>query len=323
MSEATVAQAGPEGRADSIQKLADALVSQAREAAAIFTQYGQEEVDRIVAAAAKAGAARRIELAQMAAEETAMGVWEDKVIKNLFSTEYVYDDIRHVRTVGLVRECPEASLMEYAEPLGVVLGVIPVTNPTSTTMFKSLLALKTRNALIISPSPKAQRCTIEAARTMYEAALAAGAPDYCIGWVEKSSHELTHLLMTSPKVSLILATGGMGLVHAAYSSGTPAIGVGPGNVPVYIHSSANIPSAVNDILVRRNAKAGAGAVHDGRTGAKAFWLQPTKSFENAPQREEYEDDESFARACKAYGREWRETYFCEDANCQNRDCPQH
>jgi len=251
MTEASVAQAGPDVQADSNHDVADALVSRAREAAAIFTQYGQEEVDRIVAAAAKAGAARRIELARMAAEETGMGVWEDKVIKNLFATEYVYQDIRHVRTVGLVRDCPETGLMEYAEPLGVVLGVIPVTNPTSTTMFKSLLALKTRNALIISPSPKAPRCTIEAARTMYEAALAAGAPDDCIGWVEKSSQELTHELMTHPKVSLILATGGMGLVHAAYSSGTPAIGVGPGNVPVYIHPSADIPSAVNDILMSK------------------------------------------------------------------------
>ena len=240
-----------ETRPDAVAEAAGELVAQAREAAAIFTQYGQEEVDRIVYAAARAGAARHIELARMAVEETGMGVMEDKVIKNLFATEYVYDDIRHAKTVGLVHQCPETGLMEFAEPLGVVLGVIPVTNPTSTTMFKSLLALKTRNALIVSPSPKASRCTGEAARTMYEAALSAGAPEYCIRWVDRPSHELTQALMKHPKVSLILATGGMGLVHAAYSSGTPAIGVGPGNVPVYIHPSADVRSAINDILLSK------------------------------------------------------------------------
>lgn len=251
MTEAIMERPSSAAPAEDARNMADELVAQAREAAAIFTQYGQQEVDRIVCAAAKAGAQRRIELARMAAEETGMGVWEDKVIKNLFATEYVYDDIRDVKTVGLVRECPDTGLMEYAEPLGVVLGIIPVTNPTSTTMFKSLISLKTRNAIIISASHNALRCTIEAARTMYEAALAAGAPDYCIRWIEHPSRELTNSLMTHPQVSLILATGGMGLVHAAYSSGTPAIGVGPGNVPVYIHRSADIPSAVNDILMSK------------------------------------------------------------------------
>jgi acetaldehyde dehydrogenase/alcohol dehydrogenase len=240
-----------ETSADSVQAMADLIVSQAREAAAIFTQYSQEDVDRIVDAAARAGAARRIELARMAAEETRMGVFEDKVIKNLFSTEYVYDDIRHVKTVGLVHECPATGLMEFAEPLGVILGVIPITNPTSTTMFKSLISLKTRNAIIICPSRNALKCSIEAAKTMYDAALAAGAPDFVIRWVEEPSRELTHALMTHPMVSLILATGGMGLVQAAYSSGRPAIGVGPGNVPVYIHRSADIRAAVNDILLSK------------------------------------------------------------------------
>ncbi|OHB85197.1 MAG: bifunctional acetaldehyde-CoA/alcohol dehydrogenase [Planctomycetes bacterium RBG_16_64_12] len=238
-------------RATSAAKLADQLVSQAREAAAIFTQYSQEEVDRIVDAAAKAGAARRIDLARIAVEETGMGVFEDKVIKNLFATEYVYDDIRSVKTVGLISDCPQTGLMEFAEPLGVVLAVIPVTNPTSTTMFKSLISMKTRNAVIVSASRNALRCTIEAAKTMYEAALAAGAPDYVIRWVEEPSRELTQALMTHPDVSLILATGGMGLVQAAYSSGTPAIGVGPGNVPVYFDASADINTAVNDVLMSK------------------------------------------------------------------------
>lgn len=233
------------------EEKADELVEQAREAAALFTQYGQEEVDRIVAAAAKAGAARRIELAHMAVEETGMGVFEDKVIKNLFATEYIHNDIRDHKTAGLIKDCLETGVMEFAEPLGVILGIIPVTNPTSTAMFKCLISLKTRNAIIISAARNAMKCTIEAAKTIYEAALAADAPDYCIRWVEASSREMTHTLMSHPDVSLILATGGMGLVKAAYGSGTPAIGVGPGNVPVYIEKSADINTAVNDILLSK------------------------------------------------------------------------
>ncbi len=251
MVEAILERSGASRTAPAVREMADELVSQAREAAAVFTQYSQEQTDRIVHAAAKAGASRRVELARMAVEETGMGVMEDKVTKNLFATEYVYHDIRDLKTVGLVSDCPQNGLMDYAEPLGVVLGIIPVTNPTSTTMFKSLLALKTRNAIIVSASSNASRCTVEAARIMYEAALEAGAPEYCIRWIERPSRELTQSLMKHPKVSLILATGGMGLVQAAYGSGTPAIGVGPGNVPVYIHASANLKAAVNDILMSK------------------------------------------------------------------------
>jgi acetaldehyde dehydrogenase/alcohol dehydrogenase len=251
MAKKSAAPPESNGQATSVATMVDELVSQAREAAAIFTQYGQREVDRIVDAAARAGAARRIELARMAAEESGMGVFEDKVIKNLFATEYVYHDIRNAKTVGPVSDCPETGLTEFAEPLGVILGIIPVTNPTSTTMFKSLISLKTRNAIIVSASRNALRSSIEAAKTMYEAALAAGAPDYVIRWVEQPSRELTQALMTHPEVSLILATGGMGLVQAAYSSGTPAIGVGPGNVPVYVDRSADVNSAVNDILLSK------------------------------------------------------------------------
>jgi acetaldehyde dehydrogenase/alcohol dehydrogenase len=239
------------GHTPDVKAKADELVGQAREASALFTQYSQEEVDRIVAAAAKAGAARRIELARMAVEETGMGVFEDKVIKNLFATEYIYNDIRDRKTVGLIKDCLETGIMEFAEPLGVILGITPVTNPTSTAMFKCLISLKTRNTIIISAARNAMKSTIEAAKTIYEAALAAGAPDYCVRWVETSSRELTQTLMSHPNVSLILATGGMGMVKAAYGSGTPAIGVGPGNVPVYIEKSADINSAVNDILLSK------------------------------------------------------------------------
>ncbi|HRU06615.1 MAG TPA: bifunctional acetaldehyde-CoA/alcohol dehydrogenase [Candidatus Brocadiia bacterium] len=235
----------------SFKAAADELVSQAREAAAIFTQYSQEEVDRIVEAAAKAGLARRDELARMAVEETGMGVFEDKVIKNEFATEYIFDDIRNRKTVGVISDDPRTGIVEVAEPLGVILGITPVTNPTSTTMFKILISLKTRNSIIISASRNALKCSIEAAKTLYEAALKAGAPDYCVRWVEEPSRELTHELMTHPGLSLILATGGMGLVKAAYTSGTPAIGVGPGNVPVYVHSSADVRQAAHDILLSK------------------------------------------------------------------------
>ena len=234
-----------------VDAVADELIGQAREAAAIFTQYDQQEVDRIVDAAARAGAAARLELARLAVEETGKGVFEDKVLKNLFATEYVYNDIRNARTVGLVNDCPATGLMEFAEPLGVILGITPVTNPTSTAMFKALIALKTRNAIVISASRNALNCSIAAARIIYEAAIEAGAPDYCIRWVEAPSRDLTRALMAHPDVSLILATGGMGLVKAAYGSGNPAIGVGPGNVPAYIHKSADIPCAVNDILTSK------------------------------------------------------------------------
>lgn len=234
-----------------VQAVADQLVAEAREAAAIFTQYNQEEVDAIVEAAARAGAARRIELARMAREETGMGLFEDKVIKNLFATEYIYNDIRHAKSVGVITDCPQTGIVEYAEPLGVILGITPVTNPTSTTLFKCLLALKTRNSIVICASRNAKNCCIEAAKTIYEAALAAGAPEFVIRWVETPSREMTKALMTHPDMAMVLATGGMGLVKAAYASGTPAIGVGPGNVPAYIEKTADIPQAVNDILISK------------------------------------------------------------------------
>ncbi len=234
-----------------VKAIADEMVKQAREASAIFTQYSQEEVDNIVYEAVKAGANHRIDLARMAVEETGMGIFEDKVIKNLFATEYIYNDIRDVKTVGLINDNHETGLMEFAEPLGVILGITPVTNPTSTAMFKILLSLKTRNSIIICGSRTALKSTNEAAKILYDAAIKAGAPDYVVRWVENPSREMTKALMTHPDVALILATGGMGLVQAAYGSGKPAIGVGAGNVPVYIEKTANIAQAVNDILMSK------------------------------------------------------------------------
>jgi len=228
---------------------AQVLVEEARLASAVFLQYDQQAVDRIVDAAAKAGLARHLELARMAVDETGMGVYEDKVTKNFFATEYIYNDIRHEKTAGIIKDSPETGMLEYAEPLGVILGITPITNPTSTAMFKILISLKTRNPIIICASRNALRCTNEAARILYEAALEAGAPEYCVRWVENPSRELTHALMSHPDVSLILATGGTGLVQAAYGSGTPAIGVGPGNVPVFIEKSADVRMAVNDIIL--------------------------------------------------------------------------
>jgi len=234
-----------------VQQIADELVRESREASAVFTQYSQEDVDRIVYAAARAGARHRIELARMAVEESGMGVFEDKAIKNLFATENIYHDIKDLKTVGLVRESPETGIMEFAEPLGVVLAITPVTNPTSTCMFKILLALKTRNTIIISAARNALRCTNEAARILYEAALEAGAPDYCIRWIDNPSRDMTQTLMSHPDVAVILATGGTGLVHAAYGSGKPAIGVGPGNVPVFIEKTADLDQAINDIILSK------------------------------------------------------------------------
>lgn len=220
-------------------------------AAAVFQQYDQTQTDHIVECACRAGFNHRIELAKMACDETGLGVWEHKVIKNVVATQLVHDSIKNERTVGTLSVDERTGITEIAQPLGPVLAVIPVTNPTSTVMFKILLCLKTRNPIIISPTRKALKCCAEAARICYEAALAAGAPEDCIQWMPEASRELTHAAMTHKGLALILATGGTGLVGAAYSSGTPAIGVGPGNVPVLIDRSADIPFAVENILLSK------------------------------------------------------------------------
>ena len=229
----------------------DVLVDRAQAALKAFESFNQEQVDAIVKAMTLAGVAKRLELARFAVDETGMGVFEDKVTKNLFGTEYIYNDIRHQKTVGVIAEDDKEGIIEIADPVGVIAGITPVTNPTSTTMFKSLIAMKTRNPIIFAFHPKAQNCSVAAAKTMLEAAVGAGAPANCIQWVTQPSIEATDALMKHDGVSLILATGGSGMVKAAYSSGKPALGVGPGNVPVYIEKTASINMAVNDIILSK------------------------------------------------------------------------
>lgn len=229
----------------------DDIMMQAVFAGAIFGQLDQEHTDRIVRAVYQAGFNNRVRLAKMAVEETGIGVWQDKVMKNVLATQLVYDDIRDLKTVGIISDDRARGIMEIAQPLGPILAIIPVTNPTSTTMFKILISLKTRNPVIISPHRRASKCVTETARLCYEAAMSEDAPEDCIQWVTHTSREQTQALMSHPSLALILATGGSGLVRAAYSSGTPALGVGAGNVPVYIERSADVPFAVEQILISK------------------------------------------------------------------------
>ncbi|WP_349255146.1 bifunctional acetaldehyde-CoA/alcohol dehydrogenase [Acetivibrio sp.] len=230
---------------DNVEKLEKAL-KRLREAQSIYATYTQEQVDKIFFAAAMAANKMRIPLAKMAVEETGMGVVEDKVVKNHYASEYIYNAYKNAKTCGVIEEDPAFGIKKIAEPLGVVAAVIPTTNPTSTAIFKTLIALKTRNAIIISPHPRAKNSTIEAAKIVLEAAVKAGAPEGIIGWIDVPSLELTNMVMREADV--ILATGGPGLVKAAYSSGKPAIGVGAGNTPAIIDDSADILLAVNSII---------------------------------------------------------------------------
>ena len=229
----------------------DALIAKVEIAQREFATYSQEQVDRIFCQAALAAANARIPLAQLAVEETGMGVVEDKVIKNHFASEYIFNKYKDEKTCGVLSEDDEAGIMTVAEPVGVICGIIPTTNPTSTAIFKALIALKTRNAIIFSPHPRAKRSTCEAARIVLDAAVAAGAPKNIIGWIEEPTAELSEALMRHPSIKLILATGGPGMVHAAYSSGTPAIGVGQGNTPVVIDETADLKRAVASILMSK------------------------------------------------------------------------
>mgnify|MGYP001501981104 CR=1 FL=1 len=229
----------------------NALVARAVKAREEFLKLDQEQVDRIVHAMALAGLDKHMELAKMAVEETGRGVYEDKMIKNIFATEYIYHDIKYHKTVGVIEDNPHESYMKVAEPVGIIAGVTPVTNPTSTTMFKSLIAVKTRNPIIFGFHPSAQNCSVAAARTMLEAAVRNGAPKHCIQWIEHPSVEATQLLMKHPEVALILATGGAAMVQAAYSSGKPALGVGPGNTPCFIEKSADLRQAVTDLILSK------------------------------------------------------------------------
>jgi len=231
-----------------ITEFADQILGRAAQAGAVFAELGQAETDRIVDAVHIAAFNHRVHLARLANEETGMGRWQDKVLKNVVASQLVYEDIKDLKTAGVVSEDFASGITEIAQPVGPILAVIPVTNPTSTVIFKVLISLKARNPIIVCPSGKAKRCCAEAARICYEAALAAGAPDDCIQWLNDTSREQTQALMSHKGLALILATGGTGLVKSAYSSGTPTLGVGAGNVPVFIDASADIPFAVSQIF---------------------------------------------------------------------------
>ena len=224
----------------------EGALAKMREAQAVFATYTQEQVDKIFYEAALAANKARIPLAKDAVEETGMGVMEDKVIKNHYAAEYIYNKYKNLKTCGVIEHDDSYGMTKVAEPMGIVAAVIPTTNPTSTAIFKCLIALKTRNAIMISPHPRAKKCTTDAARIVAEAAVAAGAPAGVIGWIANPSLPATNQLMR--EADIILATGGPGMVNAAYSSGTPALGVGPGNTPAIIDSTADIKLAVNSII---------------------------------------------------------------------------
>ena len=230
---------------DSVETLAKTL-EKVKNAQKKFSKYSQEQVDKIFQAAAIAANEARIPLAKMAVEETGMGIVEDKVIKNHYAAEYIYNKYKNEKTCGVIYQDDSYGIKKIAEPVGIVAAVIPTTNPTSTAIFKTLIALKTRNGIIISPHPRAKKSTIEAAKTVLEAAVKAGAPEDIIAWIDVPSLELTNMLMQS--ADIILATGGPGMVKSAYSSGKPALGVGAGNTPAVIDESANVILAVNSII---------------------------------------------------------------------------
>ena len=230
----------------------DDLISKAKEASKEYMKLDQDQIDNIVKQMSMAGLEHHMELAKMAVEETGRGIYEDKITKNMFATEYIYHSIKYDKTVGIINENEEEGYEEIAEPIGIIAGITPVTNPTSTTMFKSIIAAKTRNVIIFGFHPSAQKCSVEAAKILRDAAIKAGAPENCILWIEEPSVTATTLLMNHPGINLILATGGSGMVKSAYSSGKPALGVGPGNVPCYIDKTAKLKTSVNDLVLSKS-----------------------------------------------------------------------
>lgn len=228
------------------------LIDKANKAHAAFMSMDQEQIDRIVQAMALAGLDKHMLLAKMAVEETGRGVYEDKITKNIFATEYIYNSIKYEKTVGVIEDNEYDSFQKIAEPVGIIMGITPVTNPTSTTMFKALIAIKTRNPIIFGFHPSAQNRSREAAKILLEAAVKHGAPADCIQWIDDPSMDRTNALMNHNDVALILATGGSGMVRAAYSCGKPALGVGPGNVPCFIEKSADINQAVTDLILSKS-----------------------------------------------------------------------
>ena len=212
---------------EKIQTMVNNLVERAKKASAEYLQLNQKQADNLIKHMAMAGLEHHMELAKMAVEETGRGIYEDKITKNMFATEYIYHSIKYDKTVGIISENEEEGYVQIAEPVGIIAGVTPVTNPTSTTMFKSIIAAKTRNVIIFGFHPSAQKCSQAAAKILRDAAVEAGAPKDCILWIEEPSVLATRLLMNHPDVNLILATGGTGMVKSAYSCGKPALGVGP------------------------------------------------------------------------------------------------
>ena len=235
-----------------IEQMINELVEKAKVASQEYLKLDQETVNNITKAMAMAGLENHMRLAKMAVEETKRGIYEDKITKNMFATEYIYHSIKYEKTVGIIDENAEEDYVEIAEPIGIIAGVTPVTNPTSTTMFKSIISAKTRNVIIFGFHPSAQKCSVEAATILRDAAIKAGAPKNCILWIEKPSITATRLLMNHPDVNLILATGGTGMVKSAYSCGKPALGVGPGNVPCYIDKTAKLETSVNDLVMSKS-----------------------------------------------------------------------
>ena len=234
-----------------VQTVIDELATKGVEALDAMANFTQEQVDHIVHQAAIAALDKHMYLAKLAVDETGRGIYEDKAIKNMYASEYIWNSIKYDKTVGVIAEDKEQGLISIAEPVGVICGVTPTTNPTSTTIFKALIALKTRNSIIFAFHPSAQKSSAEAARIVRDAAIEAGAPKDCIQWIEEPSIEATGLLMNHPKIATVLATGGPGMVKAAYSTGKPALGVGAGNVPSYIAADAKVKRAVNDIIVSK------------------------------------------------------------------------
>ena len=234
------------------QVMIDELMQRAKIAQQEYSKLTQEDVDRIVKQMAMAVLENHMMLARLAVEETKRGIYEDKITKNIFASEYIYHSIKHNKTVGIIQDNEEEGYMEIAEPIGIIAGVTPVTNPTSTTCFKSLIAAKTRNVIVFGFHPSAQNCSVKTAQILLEAAVKAGAPKDCILWIDKPSVEATKTLMNHKDISLILATGGKGMVKSAYSCGKPALGVGPGNVPCYIHKDAKLKTSVNDLVMSKS-----------------------------------------------------------------------
>lgn len=234
-----------------VEAMINELVEKGNIALKQMENFDQEKVDHIVHEMAMAALDKHMPLAKLAVEETGRGVYEDKAIKNMYASEYIWNNIKHDKTVGVINEDKQKHLIEIAEPVGVICGVTPTTNPTSTTIFKSLIALKTRNPIIFAFHPSAQKSSAEAARIVRDAAIAAGAPENCVQWIEHPSLDATTGLMNHPGVAIVLATGGAAMVKSAYSTGKPALGVGPGNVPAYIEKTANIKRAVNDLFLSK------------------------------------------------------------------------